>query len=804
MLSAAPAVLATTSLAIGSLSLGMSVKNSQDIININTSKVVGPTTSTTQAVTRFGNDIGTSLLNSTLLLNDEGLLFQGSNQIDFSNPNQFVFSATAFEWKTSTSNIVLNSDTINLVATNVLANGSPILTSADFSQFVIGPASATDTAIARYNSTTGKLIEDSTLLLSNSAVLSANSNQIDFSTPNTLNLIATNVQANGNNIATVSMLSNFLPLAGGNMSGDIDMKGNNLKDVDLITYNSGHGLAIGDTNTSAVNNSIAIGSGAVNTVANSILLGNSAVANIRPNNNGTCDLGTSASGFQWLYANSIVTNKQVITPADNTTVYPIDTTKDTILIDTSNFSAQISMTPPLVNKKVTISLLYQRGLAANIHISGISSSFGFVQLNASVPGIVLSYVDGTWYFLNYLYSLGSLLPKNQSTKLVPVGGTGTNGQFGLGDTGIIAISNDGNTIIAGALYDGDFAGSIFIWIQDNAGVWTQQAHITPSDPIGSGIQFGYSCCLSADGNTLCGGGPLDNNTIGALWVFTRAGATWTQRQKLLPTGHGGTSAQLGVSCAISCDGTYIIGGAPGDGASPGNNGTGAAYIYTKTAPGAVTWSLTQRIQGTGLDSTAAFGAFGLRCTSDARQLLIGAWNDDTAHGAAFIFQASLDFTTWTQIGTKIVPVGTVNNSGVGSSIAMNADGSVIFLGSLQGGSTGVIYMYTVSNGVPTFVTSFTGNDTSDGLQGESGIACTADGSYITNGGYGDGVNAGAMWQFIKSPSSTVLQYGSKILPSFEIGPANFGYDLCTTPSGHVIGVYAPFDNTNVGAVFVFQ
>lgn len=666
----------------------------------------------------------------------------------------------------------------------------------------------------------------------------------------------------------VNALTSFLPLAGGNMSGDIDMKGNNLKDVDLITYNSGHGLAIGDSNTSAVNNSIAIGTGAVNTIANSILMGgstttliaptlsgavdlgdaarpfkrarftgtivagglgnestassnstalvlgagasnstahsvlmgDSSVVNIRPNNNVTCDLGTSSANFQWLYANSIVTNKQVITPADNTTVYPIDTTKDTILIDTSNFSAQVSLAVPSVNKKLTVSLLYQRGLSANVNISGISSSFGFLLLDSSTPGAILSYVDGTWYFLNYIYNLGSLLPKNQSTKLIPSGHTGTSGTFGFATFGCISLSNDGNTLVAGAPFDDDFKGSVYVWIQ-TAGVWTQQARLQPSDGIGN-AQFGYSCCLSADGNTLCVGGPVDNSAIGALWMWTRSGTTWTQRQKLLPTGHGGAVADLGQACCMSSDGTYIFGGAPFDGGATPGAAKGAAFIYTKTAPN--TWSLTQRVQGSGIDSTASFGSFAMRCSSDGKTILIGAWNDDSARGCVFVYQAVFDFSSWTQIGNKFLPAGTAANSGVGSTIALSADGSIAYIGSLDGGATGSIYMYSIVNGVPTLITSFTGNDTTDSLEGNSGITCTADGSYITSGGYGDSTNAGAMWQFNKTLNNNVFQYGAKILASSAIGAASFGYDVCTTPSGNVIAVYAPFDNTNVGAVFVFQ
>jgi hypothetical protein len=46
-----------------------------------------------------------------------------------------------------------------------------------------------------------------------------------------------------------------------------------------------------------------------------------------------------------------------------------------------------------------------------------------------------------------------------------------------------------------------------------------------------------SVALSADGNTAVVGGPYDNRSIGAAWVFTRSGAVWTQQgSKLVGTG----------------------------------------------------------------------------------------------------------------------------------------------------------------------------------------------------------------------------------------------------------------------------
>ena len=67
--------------------------------------------------------------------------------------------------------------------------------------------------------------------------------------------------------------------------------------------------------------------------------------------------------------------------------------------------------------------------------------------------------------------------------------------------------------------------------------WTQQgAKLTGSGEIGEG-QFGVSVALSSDGNTALIGGSDDNEAIGAAWVFTRSGATWTQQGAKL-TGSG--------------------------------------------------------------------------------------------------------------------------------------------------------------------------------------------------------------------------------------------------------------------------
>src|SRR3984893_4299483 len=56
----------------------------------------------------------------------------------------------------------------------------------------------------------------------------------------------------------------------------------------------------------------------------------------------------------------------------------------------------------------------------------------------------------------------------------------------------------------------------------------QGTKLTGSGESGAGL-LGYSVALSSDGNTALVGAPHDNTNVGAAWVFTRSGSTWTQQ-----------------------------------------------------------------------------------------------------------------------------------------------------------------------------------------------------------------------------------------------------------------------------------
>ena len=109
------------------------------------------------------------------------------------------------------------------------------------------------------------------------------------------------------------------------------------------------------------------------------------------------------------------------------------------------------------------------------------------------------------------------------------------------------------------------------------GVWTQQGsklYGTNADMV---AYQGYSVALSADGNTAVVGADDDNNEMGAIWVFTRSGGTWTQQGNKLVGSHGVEIVYQGSSVSLSADGNTVIEGGPND-----SVGIGASWVFVRS------------------------------------------------------------------------------------------------------------------------------------------------------------------------------------------------------------------------------
>ncbi len=207
----------------------------------------------------------------------------------------------------------------------------------------------------------------------------------------------------------------------------------------------------------------------------------------------------------------------------------------------------------------------------------------------------------------------------------------------------VSLSSDGNTAIVGGQMDNNGIGAVWVFTRSGS-VWTQQG----SKLIGTGNVFqcyqGHSVSLSSDGNTAIVGGNGDNNSVGAVWVFTRSGGVWTQQgSKLVGTGSVGASWQ-GNSVAISSDGNTFA-----EGGNRDNNDAGAVWIFTRS--GGVWTQQGQKLVGTGAIGSQIFQGTSVSISSNGGTIIEGGYYDNTDQGAVWVFNnPSIGITT---ISTEI-------------------------------------------------------------------------------------------------------------------------------------------------------
>ena len=279
---------------------------------------------------------------------------------------------------------------------------------------------------------------------------------------------------------------------------------------------------------------------------------------------------------------------------------------------------------------------------------------------------------------------------------------GDGDQFGFS----LALSNDGNTLAAGAIAEDSAgqnqsdnslqsAGAVYVFNRTGS-AWSQQACVKPSNPS-AGDLFGYSVSLTADGNMLAVGsfdedGPDDkSNGTGAVYVYSRNGTAWTQ-QGYLRASNAEPGDSLGVSVAISLDGNTIVSGAldedclctgvnPRDpqGKLAGTNdrasdtSAGAVYVFIRNGP---MWTEQAYIKASNTGKEDWFGSR-LALSGDGNTIVAGSQLKDSAAGAVYVFIRT--GTAWTQ-QNYVKGSNTEAFDEFGSSISLSRDGRLIAVG----------------------------------------------------------------------------------------------------------------------------
>jgi len=313
---------------------------------------------------------------------------------------------------------------------------------------------------------------------------------------------------------------------------------------------------------------------------------------------------------------------------------------------------------------------------------------------------------------------------SQEAKLTAAGGA-DGGEFG----NAVAFSNDGNTLIIGAQYAGTggasyvFVRSGIVGVLPNAptGTWTQQAALS----LTGDIHFGRAVAISADGNTIAIGAPVEdvagNTDQGAAYIFTRNGAVWSQQQRLTAS-DGGANDEFGRSVALNGDGNEAIVGAHGH-----NEGRGAAYVFTRSG-GA--WSQQHKLTpNVGNWINVYFGkAAALNSSGDTA--IIGAYLETYAGGAqqgvAYAFARSGG--VWSQQG-KLKALDHPNGARFGYAVGICGDGNTAVIGAYN---ISAVYVFTRAGAIWSQRQKLTASDR-DASSFGAAVAVSADCTTCTVG-----------------------------------------------------------------------
>jgi len=252
----------------------------------------------------------------------------------------------------------------------------------------------------------------------------------------------------------------------------------------------------------------------------------------------------------------------------------------------------------------------------------------------------------------------------------------------------VGLSADGNTLAVSA-YDEDGsareingvqdkarrgAGAIYVFTRTGA-AWSHQAYLKAANAE-NGDSLGYAIAISQDGNTIAGGAadedcmtpgivagaarvcdndqPMDNSS-GAVYVFVRDGAAWSQ-QAFIKSSNPGKVDWFGSRLTLSGGGnTLAVGAQVEDGGSKGINGkqdnesaedAGAVYFFTRTG---TTWTQTAYVKASNAEAYDEFGsamalskdgklmAVGARGEGSAAKGINGNQNDNSAPGAGAVY-----------------------------------------------------------------------------------------------------------------------------------------------------------------------
>jgi hypothetical protein len=260
----------------------------------------------------------------------------------------------------------------------------------------------------------------------------------------------------------------------------------------------------------------------------------------------------------------------------------------------------------------------------------------------------------------------------QGAKLVP---SDVIGASAVGTS--LAMSYDGNYVVAGAPSDNSGVGAAFIWFR-SSNVWGEQAKLIGTGNVGASAQ-GLSVAMSSDSSTVAVSGPHNNSNVGGVWIFYRTNTSWAQQSNALIGVGAVGAAQQGSSVVLSSNGALLAFGAVADG-----SGTGAVWIFQRNAVEA--WSeMGSKIVGP--TASAGFGS-SVAFTGTGGVLAVGS-SLAAPSGLVFIYKNISNVYTYSQtiVGSDLTTTGasfgaSMQFDGIGDVLAIGAPSDALNVGAM--------------------------------------------------------------------------------------------------------------------------
>ncbi len=189
------------------------------------------------------------------------------------------------------------------------------------------------------------------------------------------------------------------------------------------------------------------------------------------------------------------------------------------------------------------------------------------------------------------------------------------------------LALDGDTVLIGIRH----RARAYVFSREGS-TWSLQAELTSGDSRG----YGFGTSVAVEGDTALVGANVARNdsdeAVGAVYVFTRSGATWTQTQRFLAS--DGLVGD-GFGQALALDGNLVLVGASSADVS-GNQDQGAAYVFDNSSGAWV--EQAKLIAGDGTAGSAFGGALSLKDGLAVVGAPQTAVNGAEYQGAVYVFQ----------------------------------------------------------------------------------------------------------------------------------------------------------------------